>query len=97
MKDLISVPEMVYKANGTTQTLRLMASIALVENWQIEILDSNSHVIRMFSGRGDTALVLWNLKDNKGERLKPGVYRYRAAIMDNDGVLPREVEIQITN
>ena len=97
MKDLISVPEMVYKANGTTQTLRLMASIALVENWQIEILDSNSHVIRMFSGRGDTALVLWNLKDNKGERVKPGVYRYRAAIMDNDGVLPREVEIQITN
>lgn len=97
MKDIISVPEHVYRATATTQQLRLMASIDRVENWQFEIIDSNNQVVRTYSGRGDTAIVLWNIKDNKGERVKAGNYKYRVSIMDNEGILPREVEIQVVN
>jgi fibronectin type 3 domain-containing protein len=97
MKDIISVPEHVYRATATTQQLRLMASIDRVENWQFEIIDSNNQVVRTYSGRGDTAIVLWNIKDNKGERVKAGNYKYRVSIMDDEGILPREVEIQVVN
>lgn len=98
LKDLISVPEIVYTADSRTQTLRLMASIAKVVNWQLEIYETSSNqLIRTYSGRGDVAIVIWNLKDSKDVRVKPGNYRYKVSIMDDETVLPREVDIQIFN
>ena len=95
LKDLISVPEIVYTADSRTQQLRLMASVAKVVNWQLEIFDSTSQVIRTYSGRGDVVVVLWNLQDSKGARVKPGSYKYKVTVMDDETILPRDVEIQV--
>lgn len=96
LKDVITLPDFTFTAAiAARRPLRLIASTDALYNWKMEIVFSDGKVVREYSGVSDNIVVAWDLKDEKGEFVSPGQYKYRVSVISEEGIMPKERDITI--
>ncbi len=85
--------------NSVTQFNIKSRTKAETRQWQLDVVDKHSQIVRTFGGPGvPPAHVMWDGKDENGMTLPDGFYTYRLVVTDEEGrVLKAEDrKVQIT-
>jgi len=96
LRDLIELPIFTYTASiRARKPIKLIGTTDALYNWKLEIVNDKNAVVRTYSGVSDNIMVTWDLKDEGGNYVQPGVYNYKVSIISEAGVLPKSREITI--
>ena len=96
LKDVITLPDFTFTASlSARKPIRLIASTDALYNWKMEIMSNNGKIVKTYSGVSDAITVIWDLRNEEGEFITPGQYRYRVSVISEEGIMPKERDITI--
>ena len=86
--------------DGYFDTLEIVPSISSdkgLEKWELNIIDNRGKVVRKLSGKGvPPAIIVWDGKDNDGNVVEDGNYKYTLKLMYLSGNHPASNTLTVT-
>ncbi len=78
--------------DGKLDELKVSSAISETSRWVVQVVSSNGETVRRYSGEGDALKVVWDGRNQAGERVKDGVYTVRVTATSTYGAVATKTQ-----